>query len=209
MAAFFVRCVSFWHTSIVTAKCSCSTIKGHFPTALWGMFCVEEEELERENKNDRLRLHTLLSRFVDCSRWTWKGTCWYTRLLGNPWRRHRCCWSHTHRQFQGWRKVGSVGVSLSSSRFTNILVCCCNLIFFISYRTSLHDKTSLPAIQLYYEAVSRVCPSEKKALDGSSAFDDATDVSRAVDPKAFQDWNFAHLSFDDEPRMIWRWWIWK
>jgi hypothetical protein len=85
------------------------------------------------------------------------------------------------------------------------------------YSTSKGDKVSLPATERFYKAVGMICPPEKKAsaLSGgeetfeTSAFDEATGADVPLDLAPFKGWKFAQLSFDTEPGLIWRWWIWK
>jgi hypothetical protein len=73
----------------------------------------------------------------------------------------------------------------------------------------------MPATKTFFEAVEKICPSKSNSKEGeveegqSEAFDDATAEDKLMNPEAFEGWNFAHMSFDDEIRMIWRWWIWK
>jgi hypothetical protein len=79
--------------------------------------------------------------------------------------------------------------------------------------TSQNDKVTIPATSVFYEAVGKTCPTDPTAGDSSAADDifdgESADLDTHIDPASFKDWQFAQLSFDEEPGMIWRWWIWK
>lgn len=49
----------------------------------------------------------------------------------------------------------------------------------------------------------------EKVVPSEGSFDDAAVEDIPLDLDAVQGWRFAQLSFDKEPGMIWRWWIWK
>jgi hypothetical protein len=92
-----------------------------------------------------------------------------------------------------------------------------------SLSTSSGDKTSVAAIEKYYKTVSMACSpqSPAKAFDVTDVEkenplgtfdDDDTSDQEYMDELAkmdFSEWNFAYMSFIDEPDLIWRWWIWK
>lgn len=56
------------------------------------------------------------------------------------------------------------------------------------FSTASSDRSSQPAKYRFYEAAKAACSEEDRV------------ASR---------WNWAHLDFEEEPGMIWRWWIWK
>lgn len=87
--------------------------------------------------------------------------------------------------------------------------------------TAKSDQTSVPAVKAYYDAVRQLCGEEdvrnnenEGASDEQSqndAFDDHSSPQDAYvfDPSILDRMAFAHMSFDSESGMMWRWWIWK
>lgn len=81
--------------------------------------------------------------------------------------------------------------------------------------TAKTDPTSLPAVKSYYDAVRQICGEEEPQTgeEGAvqqSAFDDhLPQESYVFDPSVLDRMAFAHMSFDSETGMMWRWWIWK
>jgi len=84
--------------------------------------------------------------------------------------------------------------------------------------TAKNDPTSLPAAKSYYDAVRQLCGEEEpqSGEEGAvpetqqSVFDDHSPQEAYIfDPSILDRMEFAHLSFDSETGMMWRWWIWK
>lgn len=95
--------------------------------------------------------------------------------------------------------------------------------------TSKNDRSSIPAVEQYYGAVRTVCrevqpegaraeEAESQSRGGGSGepaavptFEGLGEQSGSIDGYSSEEisYRFAHLSFDDEPGMMWRWWIWK
>lgn len=83
------------------------------------------------------------------------------------------------------------------------------VILTLSTSTSKHDTASYPATKKYFDATRRLCNEDHQENEEfSDGFDtDEDETHRAI--VAAQHYQFAQLSFDDTPEMIWRWWIWK
>lgn len=90
--------------------------------------------------------------------------------------------------------------------------------------TSNADKNSLIALQNFHDAVRIICGEETVEMatrntkeEGDSSASAPSDAFEMGDQEAAAaratgaapSYQFAHLSFEDEPDMIWRWWIWK